>query len=543
MSEKAFGRRSFLAGAGGTAVFLGLGSVAGCGSGSAGRQVNSVASNSKVVLPTYIPYTGVTPDLPATADGVEAAFRHFPKERPKAVADKPGNGETITGMSQTYYAVPPGVDSNSYWAGLNDRLGIDLKLQMVAAADYAQKFATTIAGNDLPDVMQMGAAANLPLLLDKRFARLDDHLAGDAIKKYPNLANIPTQHWKGTVFNGGIYGIPVPRGAVSVYHYIRQDLFEAAGVSPEPKGLAELTETAKALTNPKARRWAFGGWGGLRDYLLMMNEAPNGWREEGGRLVHQFETEEYRQAIADLAQLWSAGVIHPDAFSDQFPAKNLFSAGTVAMNCFDGYLSWRQYIQNGAADEKFKLALMPVYTRDGSELAPWFRGYITNLSITGLKKQTDPKKIELILRMLNWLAAPFGTEEYVYRIYGEAGVDHTVSRDGDPKLTQTGLTNTVLPIRYLSDAPAVIYQPGRPQDADLQYAYQKKVLAKGAVNPTFGLFSDTYASKNTAVDKAFNDGVKEIVQGRKPIGTLDDLVKTWRSSAGDAMRREYEGQL
>ncbi|TDD44978.1 extracellular solute-binding protein [Nonomuraea terrae] len=543
MSERAFGRRSFLVGTGGAAVLLGMGSVSGCGTGGAARQANTVASNAKVVLPAYVPYAGITPDLPATAEGVEAAFRHFPKQRPKSVPEKPGNGETINGMSHIYLPVPPGVDRNSYWAGLNDRLGIDLKLQMVPAADYEQKFATTIAGNELPDVMQLRPVSNLPALLDRQFTRLDDYLAGDAIKKYPNLANIPTQHWKATVFNGGIYGIPIPRGAVSVYHFIRQDLFEAAGVSPEPKGLTELTETAKVLTDPKARRWAFGHWNGVQQYLLMMNGAPNGWRAEGGRLVHQFETEEHKQAIADLAQLWSAGIMHPDAFSDQFPAANLFAAGTVAVNFFDGYLGWNTYIQNGASNPDFKLALMPVYTRDGSELASWFRGYVTNVSITGLKKQSDPKKIELILRMLNWLAAPFGTEEYVYRVFGEEGVDHTVNGDGDPTLTQTGLTNTAVPIRYLSDAPAVIYQPGRSQDADVQHAYQTKVLAKSTLNPTVGLFSNTHASKNTAVEKAFTNGVKEIVQGRKPISTLDDLVKTWRSSAGDAMRKEYEGQL
>ena len=35
--------------------------------------------------------------------------------------------------------------------------------------------------------------------------------------------------------------------------------------------------------------------------------------------------------------------------------------------------------------------------------------------------------------MLNWLAAPFGTEEYLYRLYGEEGVDHT---DGQAPATR-----------------------------------------------------------------------------------------------------------
>src|SRR5690606_1575207 len=225
-------------------------------------------SNTKVTLPTFVEYTGVTPDLPASDKGVDPAFLKFPADKPKATEGKPGNGETLTGMGNIYFAVPPGPPQNSFWAGLNERLGIDLKLQMVGNADYEQKFATTIAGNDLPDMMQMRVVANYPQLLEKRFTRLDAFLSGDAIKEYPHLANIPTRHWKPTVYNGGIYGIPIPRGAVGVYSFIRQDLFEEAGLSPEPKSFAELTETAKALTDPKKRRWAFGMWGQVRDYLL-----------------------------------------------------------------------------------------------------------------------------------------------------------------------------------------------------------------------------------------------------------------------------------
>ena len=83
---------------------------------------------------------------------------------------------------------------------------------MVGNADWEQKFATVIAGNDLPDILQTRVVANFPQLLEKRFTRLDEFLGGDAIKEYPNLANIPTRHWKSTVYNGAIYGIPIPRG-------------------------------------------------------------------------------------------------------------------------------------------------------------------------------------------------------------------------------------------------------------------------------------------------------------------------------------------
>ena len=62
-------------------------------------------------------------------------------------------------------------------------------------------------------------------------------------------------------------------------------------------------------------------------------------------------------------------------------------------------------------------------------------------------------------------------------------------------------------------------------------------------DPTVGLYSNTSATKNAMVDKAFNDAVKEVVQGRKPMSTLDELIKKWRTDAGDGMRQEFQDQL
>ena len=546
MSASAFSRRTLLAGTGGTALLLGTGGLSACSSGPKGPG-NTATANSSVALPTYVAYTGLKPDLPGTKEGVDPAFRNFPKDNPKSVPEVPGKGETLTAMANIYYAVPPGPDRNSYWAGLNERMGIDLKLQMVSNADYIQKFATTIAGNELPDLLQTPNGSpppvpNLPQLLDKRFTNLTEHLSGDAIKEYPNLANVPTRTWKSSIYNGGIYGIPIPRGAIGSYHFIRQDLFEAAGVSPEPKSYEELVETTKALTDPKKRRWAFSLVNQPRQLLGRMNDEPNVWREEGGKLTHMYETEQYAQTITDLIEMWKSGVMHPDSFNPAQPFKQLFNAGTVAINAADGYPGWTQYILDNAGNPDFKLGLMPAYTRDSGELAKWNLGSGI-FSITMVKKQDDPEKIKLILRMLNWLAAPFGTEEYLYRLYGEEGVDHEIDGQGNPVLTKTGTANAVLPIRYLADSPFTIYQPGRPQDADTQHKYQSKEIPTGISNPTMGLFSNTAASKNATADKSFNDGVNDVIQGRRPPGDLKTLVSTWKTAVGDAMRKEYEEQL
>ena len=136
---------------------------------------------------------------------------------------------------------------------------------------------------------------------------------------------------------------------------------------------------------------------------------------------------------------------------------------------------------------------------------------------------------------LSWLAAPFGTEEYLW-----ARRERCRPRDrrpGQPGLTKTGTANAVLPIRYLADSPFTIYQPGRPQDADTQHKYQSKEIPTGVSNPTTGLFSNTAASKNATADKT-STTVNDVIQGRRPYEELKTLVSTWKSAVGDAMQKD-----
>lgn len=546
MPAYTFDRRRLLAGAGSLALLAGAGaSMTGCD--QTGKTTNTAAKNETVALPTYERYSGVTPDLPGTEQGVDPAFRNFPKDRPQSVPEKPGSGsDKVSAMANIYYAVPPGPSGNPWWADLNKKMGIDLDIQMVPSADYPTKFATTIAGNDLPDVMMMRQPptliANLPQLLKAKFTDLSKYLSGDAVKEYPNLANIPTVTWKSAIFNGGIYGIPIPRGRIGHYNFIRQDLFEAKGLPIAPKGYDETFKVCKELTNPKKRTWAFSMIGQAQNLLININKVPNQWREEGGKLTRSYETDEFKQTVNDLITWWKAGVLHPAAFDTNQPFKQLFNSGTCAINAHDGYPGWTQYILDNQNNPKFKLGLMPVYDREGSELAPW--DYGTGIfSIVGIKKQDSEDRTKMLLRMLNYLAAPFGTEEYFFRLYGKQGRDHTLDKNDNPVFTKEGTANLVVPVRYLADAPYTIYQPGRPQDADTQHDYQSLEIPVGIADPTIGLFSNTLATKNATIDKKFNDGVHDIIQGRQPLDHLDDLVKAWQKGGGDDIRKEYQDQL
>ncbi|KAB8165698.1 extracellular solute-binding protein [Streptomyces sp. 3MP-14] len=541
MSTRPLSRRTLLAGLGLGAATLGLGPLTACSSGARSGR-NSAQANSAVALPRYLPFEGVAPDLPGDeTSGVLPGFLHYPTDNPRSVAERPGNGETVSGLANLYTAVPPGVDRNSYWRGLNERLGVTLDMRMVPNADYEQTFSITMASGDLPDVMQLWPGANFADMLHNTFAPLDEFLGGDAAGDYPNLANIPTAHWKNCVFNGALYAVPVPRGRVRHYHLYRRDLFEAIGVDGEPRGWDEFVALCQELTDPSRRRWALGSVTQAFYFLARMNDEPNVWREEGGNLTHFYETEEYRQSVQDMTALWDAGVIHPDTFNPSTPFAQYFGAGTVAMSLGDGYGAWST-VTLANDSEDFALGLMPVYDRAGGELAAWHTGNGV-FNIAGLRKQDDPEKTRLVLRVLDWLAAPFGTEEHLYRVYGEEGVDHERNADGDPIYTSDGQTNTGVPTRYLVDSPAVLYQPGRPDDVEYQHAYQTTVLERRKDDPTLGLHAESATARAEAAERNLLSTRDDVIQGRRSLSDLDRAVDDWRSAIGDQMRTEFEEQL
>jgi len=69
-----------------------------------------------------------------------------------------------------------------------------------------------------------------------------------------------------------------------------------------------------------------------------------------------------------------------------------------------------------------------------------------------LSRRTSDTRIKELLKIANWLAAPFGTEEYLFRKFGIPGVHYNMVNNS-PVQTQAGITQTVLGIRYLVDAP------------------------------------------------------------------------------------------
>lgn len=529
--------------AGGTAAGAALSPalLTGC---SKKKANNSTAANTKVKLPSYIPYTGVKPDLPGTTAGVNPAFFKYPANPVHGSSGTPGKGGSVSAFSNIYAAVPPPLGRNAFWKMLNKDLGINLTMNMVAAADYNNKLATLVAGDQLPDIasLSFSATPDLPDLLASRFQNLSEFLAGDAVKDYPFLANLPTDSWRRMIYDGGIYGLPIPRSPIGTIMFVRDDIVKAKGLSNEPKSFEEFRELCKGLTDKKANRFAIGRADTILNFIQSMLGKPNTWVENNGKFTNIIELDETRKAIDAVHTLYKDGAFHPDSFSTTtVQAKQWMFSGTVALNR-DGYRAWSSDILATLPDREHRLGGMAAPGFDGGR-GSQAEGN-SSYGIVGVKKASKAK-IKEILAVANWLAAPFGTAEYLQRKYGVANVDYTL-KGTDPILTSRGVNELALPVNYLIDAPDVIYDPGEAGFAKKQHAFFEKQIPLIVPDPAVGLYSKTDSAKGASLNKAIygSNGVggiqSDIFQGRKSLKDWDAAVKTWQNGGGNQIRSEYE---
>ncbi|MFJ8862403.1 extracellular solute-binding protein [Streptomyces sp. NPDC102451] len=538
-------RRTFLRGAVLTVAAASVGAplLTACGGGAR----SAGASGPKAALPAYVPALKAKPDLVGTADGVQDGFTRPLTSSYRSVTGKVGTGSAVTAMMLTYTPPPPAAAKNVYLQEVNKQANTNLKVQVTPAADYPSKFGAVTAGDALPDLVQMPLFMNLPHLdelLDSRFADLSDHLSGDKVKAYPNLAGIPTYAWKAARIRGRIYGIPLPRPLVSAPMLVRQDLLAKEGLQ-HPGTADEFVEFCKALTDAKAGRWALGSDSTYMfnvNWFGQMHGAPMHWGlGQDGSLVKDWETDEFAQAVEFARKLRSAGYFHPDAGAvSVVQVKEQFAQGKVFM-CLDSPMGWPAYYEvYGKSIPGLDVDALVPFAPGGGPAKQYLDTGI--YSITALKK-ADKDRVEELLRVMNFLAAPYGSQEYALLNNGVKGTDHTVDSKGTVTMTDRGTSEKNVALYYLTVGAPVLTSPNYPHYVEQAYAWQKKVVPGGVSDPTNGLYSETASRVNSQLTKAMNDSLLGIISGRRPLSDLKSAVTTWRNGGGDTMRAEYEKAL
>jgi putative aldouronate transport system substrate-binding protein len=516
-----------------------------------GQEASPAASPAVMASPQGTP--DASGYYPSGTPGVPDAWTKMP-EPFKATDGVPGNGGTVTAMVMVYGAPPTPKEDNRYWQGLDERLGVSWEPILVPNSSYGEKATAIIASGDMPDMFYLNYNQTLSPLAkfvqQGAFLDLTPYVTGDALNDYPNLASFPDFMWEATMMDGKIYGVPCPSGRSGQVPAFRRDWSDAA-IGGLPTTADEfydvLTYASKGDPdgNGSDDTWGMGRYSSTWDQGIIypMFRVPNDWRvNDDGTFTKDYESEEFRMALEFMARMFADGLWHPDSAAMQFEqALQLFTSGRVSTHVDGGSIhgkggfleTIRQY-QPEAEVER----LIP-FGHDGGE------GVSYNLpgifGFTAIPATiTDEERIHELLRIFNWLSSPFGSEEWLYKSYGEEGVHFEYNENGFPIANDLYQEENGGLTAYIGGNLLVNVNAEQPELGPIATDEGNAIYAIGIDDPSAGLFSPTAIDTSAVLSQIVADGVTSIITGREDISAWDGILEQWRSRGGDTVRAEYE---
>ncbi len=539
-------RRHFLGAAAaiaGTAAAAPL--LSACGGGPQQATGTNTEAGLKAALPAYVPSTPVKPDIPSIAGGpdvlTQPGFLSYPANPVATVSGKPGKGGSYTAVTPLWGTVP--TVGNSFYQAMSVALGASLTVKPADGNNYNTIVPTMTAARQLPDWIQLpswwDSNFNVGELAGTQLADLTPYLAGDKVKKYPNLAAIPTGAWQAGAWGDKLYGIPsfASGFAIAGIVYYRRDVLAAKGITADQvRSADDMMNLGKELTDAKRGVWAFDD---VWTYLFPAWDLPYKWTVDGGKLVNKYEMPAFLDAMEWHYKLATSGYLHPDALAgDNANAVTRFYAGKTLVGG-GGAGAWNlpDYQSGVAANPDYRRDAFNVITADGKGTPRLFMGASTS-EFSYLNANLKPAQIEELLAIANYLAAPYGTAEYTMVNFGVEGVHYT-RQNGVPTATDEGKKNVqAQTYPFLASPPAVVSNPG----ADVvtkDYCGWQAANVKALYKPVFWNMNVSMPQWASTADaaQALEDTIKDCYHGKKKVSDVKEAITTWKSSGGDRLKQ------
>jgi putative aldouronate transport system substrate-binding protein len=516
----------------------------------AGATAAASGATAAAGTPTAGFYPSPAPNVPDAYTTLPAGFT--------SVNAVPGKGGKVNAFLIGYNPPVPGRTSNKYWQELEKRLGATFEPTITPAASYVEKLAAIVASGDIPDLtlLQLEYAPDQNrLMLQGAYTDLTPYLTGDALKNYPNLARFPAALWKNVARKGKIYGVPVPNLIAQNTLMFRQDWAEKVGFG-QMKSSDDFYNCMVAFAkndpdgNGKTDTYGLGSNGSSAfsvSAFLHMFRVPNTWRKNAdGTLTHMIETDEYKQAVTFMKRLYDGGGFHPDIATiatqqsrDGFVGSKIgaYNDGLTALATSAGLRAKIKPLTPAAN----VTAWIPPGFDGGKASFHTFPGY-NSVAVIPAKVGKDAERAKELLRIIDYFAAPLGSQEWLFLKNGIQGVHYNPGPDGSPMRTDLGSVE-IGDLPTIMTNPVAFYYPDTPDAGPYLQGVTKDLLSLGVDNPIVGLFSQTDASKAGELSQFNRDNLTSLVAGRDPLSAYDTWVQGWRSRGGDQIRKEYQDAL
>jgi putative aldouronate transport system substrate-binding protein len=556
-SSTAFTRRGFVTASAGVAgAIAAMPLLSACGNAASSKGGVTTAKGLDAILPDYVPLTdGPTPDIPSVvgANGAisDPGFLNYPSNLVKTVSKVPGAGGSYSAIIPLWGSIPSA--NSAYDKALNSALGANLSVNPANGNNYATTLPTLVAGNKLPDWINIpswnNGNANTGELTVERFADLTPYLSGANVRKYPNLAAIPTGGWQSAAWEDKIYGFPcwTTGEPFAGLLYYRGDLFAKKGISASSVTTADdLYSLGAELTSKAAGVYAFDIlWASVQQ---IFKAPPNGSGEfiisDDKKVLTAYDAPEFTEALAYAYKLAKSGYVHPNALGgDTNDAKQRFWSGQV-LTTFDGTGAWdaADATSGQGSNSSYVRSGFNVFSSDGS--TPTIAMGSSSGLTSYLSKSLSPTQIEEILEIANYLAAPYGSYEYTLINYGVEGVDYNLN-SGVPTYTKQGDNEADMAIYQQLVTPQAAVTNSGFSDVTKAYCAWSADAVKYAYKPTFWNMNITVPAQYTTISGMTEvvDIVTQVTYGTKTVADFQTTLKNWKSSGGQKMLDWYTSDV
>jgi putative aldouronate transport system substrate-binding protein len=524
-------RRSFLST---TAVGAGAAAVAGpllaaCSSGTSSTGGVSSKTGLAAALPDYVPSSSApTPELPSVQGlngaATDPGYLSYPTNLVKTVTSTPGSGGSYSAITPLWGSIPAA--NNSYYQAINNALGASVAISPSNGNLYAQTVPTLVAGNRLPDWLQIpnwwSQNLNVGELAVTKFADLTDYLSGSNVRKYPNLAAIPSGGWEAASWNDLFY---------------RKDILDSKGINvADVKTADDLYALGKELTATSANVWAFDVLWLMIQQIFNVPGTTNDVMVKGGKVVSAFDSPEMEEALAFAYKLAKSGYVHPQGLAnDTSDANNRFYGGKVLITA-GGTGAWNaaDAVQGQAANPKYRRGAFPLFSHDGSTPTIALGNSATIISY--LNKSLSKNQIEECLALANYLAAPYGSYEYTLINFGVEGTDWTMGATGPTYTTQGTKESNQDTYQFLAGPRSVTTNPGY-NSVTQDFRTWAVDAAQHAYKPAFYNMNVNTPSRFSSVTTAteLNDVINEVTFGTKTVSDFKTAAANWKSGGGNQL--------
>ncbi|WP_163543977.1 extracellular solute-binding protein [Occultella kanbiaonis] len=468
--------------------------------------------------------------------------------------DSPGAGASGGGANAPLsimiplFGTAPAPDGAVH-AAFEELVGRKLDITWVPSGDYPDRMTVTMASGDVPQVLTvLGKDANFVQSAEAgAFWDLTEHL-----ERYPNLAVPDPETALAASVNGTQYGLFRRRPAMRATAVFRQDWLDELGLAL-PETVDELRTVAEAFVTERPGGSENAGlemsdWGATYggdspyEYLETWFGAPNGWGEQGGKLVPAFDTEEFFEAQRFMRALRADGLMNADFAT--MPAADLtsrfFSGGagiSLTTDDLEQYANLFEDADPGSGADYVGNAgnlLGP----DGRRRAHPTTGYSGILAIS---KQSVPTEDDLdaVLAVFSAL----NTEAGQLLRLGVEGVSYEPDGDYFARLegpeAETAIADGSQFIQLstnVGDLPNPLLAPrneGFAQMSARREELRARDLEDAVRNPALPFVSQTQLSQGAVLSQIIGDARIKFIAGEIDEAGYKGEIARWHSTGGD----------